>query len=155
MPLDPVNQSVFERLAVLGNRTFASLGAEGTREVVRQFTDLAPPGPAMAAVEDVAAPVRMRLYRPVDRDDLPVTLWVHGGGFVFGGIGEYDAFCRHLARASETVVVSVGYRLAPEHPFPAGLDDAWAALRWAARLPGGDRLAVAGDSAGGNLAAAL
>jgi acetyl esterase len=83
------------------------------------------------------------------------VVWLHGGGWALGSVEEHDAFCRHLATQAEATVVAVDYRLAPEHPFPAGLDDCWAALQWAAQQPGGDRLAVAGDSAGGNLAAVL
>ncbi len=89
---------------------------------------------------------------------LPVVLWLHGGGHTVGSVRSYDAVCRRLARDSDCLVVSLEYRLAPEHKFPAALDDAWAALEWLARHAGelgGDagRIAVAGDSAGGNLAA--
>jgi len=154
MPLDPVNQGVFDRLAALGNPTIDDVGVAKTREALRRWNLLAPDGPEMASVEDVAAPVPMRVYRP-SPDAGGVVLWVHGGGWALGRVDEHEAFCRHLARAVDATVVSVDYRLAPEHPFPAGLDDCWAALQWAARLPDGNRLAVAGDSAGGNLAAAL
>ena len=90
--------------------------------------------------------------------DLPVVLWLHGGGHTVGSIAVYDSICRRLARLSDCLVVSLEYRLAPEHKFPAALDDAYAALQWLtlhAHELGGDRqrLAVAGDSAGGNLAA--
>jgi acetyl esterase len=154
VPLDPVAQAVFDRLRDLGNPTIEQTGVERAREGYRNWNLLAPAGPELASVEDVADPVPMRVYRP-STDVRPVVLWMHGGGWCLGSVEEYDPFCRHLARATECTVVSVDYRLAPEHPFPAGLDDCWAALQWAAALPGGDRLAVAGDSAGGNLAAAL
>ena len=89
----------------------------------------------------------------------PTTVFFHGGGFVIGDIDTHDQTCRRICSGADTVVVSVDYRLAPEHPFPAGLDDAVAATRWAADhkadLGGGDRLAVAGDSAGGNLSAVV
>jgi len=88
---------------------------------------------------------------------LPLMLYFHGGGFVKGGIAECDAFCRRLARRTRHLVLSVGYRLAPEHPFPAALDDAIAAITWAAAnthtlgaAPG--PVVVCGESAGGNLA---
>ena len=102
-------------------------------------------------------PARLYANHPSPRD-LPVVLWLHGGGHTVGSIGVYDSICRRLARLSGCLMVSLDYRLAPEHKFPAALDDAYAALRWLtlhAHELGGDprRLAVAGDSAGGNLAA--
>ncbi len=89
----------------------------------------------------------------------PLTLFFHGGGMVFGDLDSHDAVCRFLAEEAAVRVLSVDYRLAPEHPFPAGVDDAWAALEWVSEHPeeyAADpaRLAVAGDSAGGHLAAA-
>ncbi|HEX2038691.1 MAG TPA: alpha/beta hydrolase [Acidimicrobiales bacterium] len=154
MPLDPVAQAVCERLRELGNPTVEQIGVQRARDGLRNWNLLAPAGPEVASVEDVAEPVPMRVYRPVS-EVRPIVVWLHGGGWTLGSIEEHDAFCRHLACATDCTVVSVGYRLSPEHPFPAGLDDCWTALCWAATQPGGDRLAVAGDSAGGNLAAAL
>nr|MDQ3758072.1 alpha/beta hydrolase [Actinomycetota bacterium] len=142
MPLDPVAQAVCDRLREAGNPTVGKLGVAQARQGLRNWNLLAPAGPDMAAVEDVAEPVPMRVYRPSD-DVRPVVLWMHGGGGALGSIEEHDAFCRHLAFEAGSTVVSVGYRLSPEHPFPAGLDDCWAALQWAAGQPGGDRLAVA------------
>jgi acetyl esterase len=154
MPLDPVAQAVHDRLRELGSPNVEDLGVERARQGLRNWNLLAPAGPAMAAVEDVAEPVPMRVYRP-SPDVRPIVQWMHGGGGCLGSVEEHDAFCRNLAHATGCTVVSVEYRLAPEHPFPAGLDDCWSALQWSAAQPGGDRLAVAGDSAGGNLAAAL
>ncbi|GAA1886548.1 alpha/beta hydrolase [Actinomadura bangladeshensis] len=108
------------------------------------------------------APVPVRLYRPEPpgRGPLPAVVYLHGGGWVLGGVDNVDAACRDLAAATGCAVLNVGYRLAPEHPFPAAVDDAWAVLASAVREP--DRygivpgaVAVAGDSAGGNLAAAV
>ena len=84
--------------------------------------------------------------------------WIHGGGWTIGTVEQYDPIARQVANATRAVVVSPDYRLAPEHPFPAALDDCWNALRWAVANAvsfGGDstRLAIGGDSAGGNLAA--
>ena len=103
--------------------------------------------------------LRVRVYRPRGAADaLPVTLYFHGGGFVLGDLAAYDAVCRQLCADSGVMVVSAAYRLAPEHPYPAAVEDCFAALGWVAeaiRGFGGDpaRLAVAGDSAGAALAA--
>jgi acetyl esterase len=102
--------------------------------------------------------LRVRIYRPDLESRRPVVVFFHGGGFVLCSIETHDAMCRSLCLGSGAVVVSVDYALAPEHRFPAGLEDCLAAVRWTAEHAGeigGDpaRLAVAGDSAGGNLAA--
>ncbi|HWE95835.1 MAG TPA: alpha/beta hydrolase [Tepidisphaeraceae bacterium] len=122
---------------------------------------------AVERVRDVLIPapfrvIPARVYTPADRrlareGKLPVVVFFHGGGWTLGGIASYDAIARGLANRIPAIAVSVAYRLAPEFPFPAGLDDARVAVRWVADNAaafGGDgkRLAVAGDSAGGNLA---
>jgi acetyl esterase len=109
-------------------------------------------------VEGGAGGIRARLYAPSSAVDLPLVVFFHGGGFVICSLDTHDNYCRALAHACGCAVLSVGYRRAPEHRFPAAAEDAIAALRWArdhARQLGCDpgRLAVAGDSAGGNLAA--
>lgn len=120
----------------------------------------------VAAVETRVLPtagaeVPLRLYRPQGKPTpRPALLWIHGGGFVVGGLQTADAICRHLAQASGSVVIAVQYRLAPEHDLYAGREDCLAALHWIAREGGSigidtDRLAIGGDSAGGNLAAAV
>jgi len=124
---------------------------------------LSGPGEPVAEVLDVAVPsaageVRLRAFRPAGERPLPVVAYLHGGGWAMGGLDTYDTPLRALANASGAVVVGVEYRLAPEHRFPAALDDSLAAVRWLADHAGelggdGARLALAGDSAGGNLAA--
>jgi acetyl esterase len=121
----------------------------------------------LACVRDAWVPARnrvipVRVYTPADRELacdglLPVLVYYHGGGWSLGSLATYDSLCRALARGSGGVVVSVDYRLAPEHPFPAAVEDAHLALEWVARGAhdlGADasRLAVGGDSAGGTLA---
>jgi acetyl esterase len=120
---------------------------------------------AVAAVRDVhiespSGSTRVRLYVPDSSGPHPTLLFLHGGGWALGSIELSDPLCRALCHASRMLIASVEYRLAPEHPFPAGLDDAYAALRWLSAngpeigaIPG--KLAVCGDSAGGNLAAAV
>ncbi|MGE2716591.1 alpha/beta hydrolase [Mycolicibacterium litorale] len=108
-----------------------------------------------------AGDLPVRVYRPAtDQPAPPVVVYFHGGGFALGDLDTHDGECRRHAAVAEAVVVAVDYRLAPEHPYPAAVDDAWAALTWVAANGtelGADtnRLAVAGDSAGGNLAAVM
>jgi acetyl esterase len=119
----------------------------------------------VASVEDRtldtdAGAVRGRLFTPEADGPMPLMMYFHGGGYVKGGLDETDAFCRRLARTTGNVVVSVDYRLTPEHPFPAALDDANACSLWAyenAEALGGtrDSFSVCGESAGGNLAAVV
>ncbi|MFW6077207.1 MAG: alpha/beta hydrolase, partial [Hyphomicrobiales bacterium] len=124
------------------------------------FRKARPPG---IAVEDrtVAGPdgpVAIRIYRPSAEPSLPVLLYLHGGGFVVGGLDSHDDICAELAQRANLAVVAVDYRLAPEHRFPAAFDDCWAVLTALANGKLGldaARLVVAGDSAGGNLAAAV
>ncbi|MGE0821140.1 MAG: alpha/beta hydrolase [Candidatus Binatia bacterium] len=117
--------------------------------------DLHVPGPA--GDPDVF----VRLYQPTDRPaTLPALLWIHGGGYVLGSVERDDLLAKHLARVGQCVVASVEYRLAPEHPFPAPVEDCYAALRWLAAHStdfgvNTSRIAIGGASAGGGLAAGL
>jgi acetyl esterase len=113
----------------------------------------------MFSVEDLDADgVPVRVYRPSSDPNLPIVVYLHGGGWTIGSVEQFDPIVRQLAKEARAIVVSVDYRLAPEHPFPAPLDDCWQAVQWVAKHAaefGGDptRIALAGDSAGGNLAA--
>lgn len=169
--LDDDSRTAYEALAMLLPHPLHTLGLSGVREFA------APPPPPRAtsvtsAVDQTAAwrpspaagaerSVRVRVYRPRESDQsLPALLYLHGGGFTVGSLDGVDEACRVLCRQADCVVISVDYRLAPEHPFPAALVDTRAAWGWlaenAVRLGVDDaRIAVAGDSAGGNLAAAL
>jgi acetyl esterase len=104
--------------------------------------------------------IPVRVYRPSDEAKLPIVVYYHGGGFMMGDLDTYDRLCRKLSNRSGAIVVSVAYRLAPEHLFPAAVEDAYAALEWVAQngaeISGDPRcIAVAGDSSGGNLAAVM
>ncbi|MDQ1403090.1 MAG: acetyl esterase [Actinomycetota bacterium] len=140
------------------------VGVEQARQGWAAYLSLAGSGPELPSVTDIAIPgpagdIPARAYRPTaDADGLPVVAFFHGGGWVLGSVDSHDSLCRQLALASGCLVVSVEYRRPPEAPFPAAADDALAAVEWLAAHAdeiGGDgtRLAVAGDSAGGNLSA--
>ena len=111
-------------------------------------------------VDTDAGAVRVRVFTPEAEGPAPIMMYFHGGGYVKGGLDETDAFCRRLARTTGNVVVSVDYRLAPEHPYPAALDDAYRCSLWAYQNAGAlggteDSFGVCGESAGGNLAAVI
>jgi acetyl esterase len=112
-----------------------------------------------AVVPGAAGDLAARVYRPEGEGPFPTVVFFHGGGFVIGDLDTHDNLARTLCGRTTSVVVSVAYRLAPEFPFPHGVDDCVAATRWIQAHPeaygGGARLAVAGDSAGGNLAAVV
>lgn len=110
-------------------------------------------------IDGPGGPIPIRVYWP-GTGVHPVTMFFHGGGFALGDLDTHDATCRLHAAVAQTVVVAVDYRLAPEHPYPAAVEDVWAATCWVAEHAGefgadGSRLAVAGDSAGGTLAAVV
>jgi acetyl esterase len=167
MPVDPHLAGLLELVAAAGYPPVHEGTPEEGRRGLRAMTcDLVQPDAVVQVgkVEDVevaggAGDRPARLYRPEGEGPWPTTVYLHGGGFVLGDLDTHDQACRRLCRDAETVVLSVDYRLAPEHPFPAGLEDALAATRWAAQhldeLGADRRLAVGGDSAGGNLAAVV
>ncbi len=143
-------------LALKGG-SVASLDIEARRVAFANLLRFCAPGPQIAGVEEISAAERtIRLYRPVDRS-ATAMVFLHGGGLVAGSLETHDALCRTLAAASGCNVFAVDYRLAPEHSFPAALDDTLAALEWIFERPsayGVERIGVAGDSAGATLAAA-
>lgn len=165
MPLDPAAKALMEQLDVGGGFRLEELSPSEAREAFSAMASLDGEVVEMASVEDAsfAGPhgaVPVRIYRPRDADTLPVVLYFHGGGFVIGNLDTHDSTCRRMAQSADCVVISVDYRLAPEHPYPAAADDCYAALQWVADSAeslrvDSSRLVVAGDSAGGNLAAVV
>ncbi len=150
--------------AALAVQRRAPLSVATLVEVRRSMLDATPaevgPGPVVEVVTDVdAGGVPARLYRDAAAGPAPVLLYAHGGGWVLGDLDTHDGLCRHLAVVSGWAVLAVDYRLAPEHPYPAAVEDLSRALDWlrgaqAARYAlDPRRVAVGGDSAGGHLAA--
>lgn len=158
--LDPAARELVEGMWSAGRpRSHELPVAEARANLAAVFAGL-PAGPPVARVEEVALGAggpRGRLYTDAG-PGAPVVVFLHGGGWTLGGLDTVDAVCRELAVATRALVVSVDYRLAPEHPFPAALEDVLGATRWLAAHGGelggdGGRLALAGESAGANLAA--
>ena len=160
--LDPEVVAVIEEIESAGVPEWSALSVESARRVEDEVFSGGDP-PEVDFVRELSIPgpesaIPVRIYRHEVAQSAPVLVYYHGGGWVLGTLDSIDGVCRRLARRGECVVVSVDYRLAPEHPFPAAVEDAEAALRWVgenATAFGGDpdRLAVGGTSAGGNLAA--
>jgi acetyl esterase len=166
MSMDPQVAQVLATMAKAGGPSLADATPQQMRPLYAKLgEELGGPSCAMAAVEDLSASglggtIPLRVYRPLGLDSEPQAglIYLHGGGWVIGSIDTHDKVCRRLAQTCGCIVVSVDYRLAPEHPFPAGPEDAIAASRWIldnARALGLDetRIGIAGDSAGGNLSA--
>jgi acetyl esterase len=167
MPLDPQAKALFdfiglsdltpvEHLTPQEARTMFEALAEARRklavEPVDQIRDLKIPGPA--------GEIPIRVYTPKIQSPAPALIYFHGGGWVLGDLESHDHVCRALANNASCIVLSVDYRLAPEHKFPAAVHDSFAATQWIADLAGElgvdrSRIAVGGDSAGGNLAAVV
>ena len=165
MPLDPQARTFLDQLAAVGAPPMAEATPEEARAAIAMMMALGGQPEERAATEDrtvpgPGGPVPVRIYRPKGDGPHPAVVYFHGGGFVIGSVETHDGVCHQLATRVPAVVVSVEYRLAPEHRFPAAVEDCFAAAKWvsahAAEL-GADagRLAVAGDSAGGNLSAVV
>ena len=152
-----------DMLKAIGGPKVEEIGAVAAREQMRAMGGLAEAeARELAAVKDLLCPgpasdIPLRLYDTTDhREPGPVVLFIHGGGFVIGDIGVYNSLCTEIAYQLDLPVISVEYRLAPEHPFPAAPDDCEAAARWIASSPQelgrvATGLVITGDSAGGNL----
>ena len=163
--LTPAMHNVLDRIARAGQVPLHALTPQQARvsyEAGAGVLDI--PAPKLERLESFTLPARdgfelpVRLYAP-SREKLPVLVYLHGGGFTIGSIATHDVLCRSLSHLAHCAVLSVNYRLAPEHQFPVAQNDAWDALAWVASQAAslgldGSRLAVGGDSAGGTLAAA-
>jgi acetyl esterase len=164
--LDRDVRRLVESARQTGHLPLHELGVEGGRELLVDIAASGRPEP-VGAVEDRSIPgsgneIDVRLYSPDDAggDGRAALVYYHGGGWMLGGLDTADDVCRALSNAADRVVLSVDYRLAPEHRFPAAVEDAWAAVEWAAGNADdleidADRLAVGGASAGGTLAAVV
>ena len=163
MALDPQLRAFLDEMAALGLPPYYTLPVEQARAMVAEGSKLiAGPVEPVAAITDLtipgpAGPIPVRAYRPGGPTPLPVLVYFHGGGWTVCDLDTHDAICRSLANRAGCIVAAVDYHLAPEHKFPAAVEDCFAATEWLAanaREIGGDpeRMATGGDSAGGNLA---
>ncbi len=165
MALDPQAKAVLDQMEKAGGPPINELTVDEARQASAALAAMQDSPEPVAGVEDRTLPgpggdIPVRIYTPAGKEPLPVLLYFHGGGWVLGDIEASDPLCRTLANNTGCIIISVDYRLAPEHPFPAAVDDAYYATQWVAANSagfGGDpsRIAVCGDSAGGNLTAVV
>jgi acetyl esterase len=163
MPLDPQAQALLEQMKAMGFSYTPEMTVTRARELLNAMQAVRPDGEPVAHIEDRLIPgpageIPIRIYTPQGSGrPFPVLVFFHTGGWQVGNLNTQDPLCRRLANRAECIVVSVDYRLAPEHPFPAAPEDCYAATQWvathAAEFQGdSSRIAVSGDSSGGNLA---
>ena len=162
--LDPQASALLDRFGAGISPPSSTLSVESGRQLLDEVFTVSEPEPVGEVTEieirGPNGPIPLRIYAPDAEGPVPVFVFVHGGGWVRGSIDAYDGVCRRLTNRANCLTVSVDYRLAPEHPFPAGFEDCYAATEWATTYAadlGGDpeRVAIGGDSAGGNLSAAV
>lgn len=167
--LDKEAQALLEAVKAANRPEYSALGAKGARKLYKDTrAAVTPEPPEVSEIDNLAAPgphgpIPLRYYRPAGvpkKELLPVLVFYHGGGWVIGDLDTHDVACRTLANEARCAIVSVDYRMGPEAKFPAAVDDAYAAAKWVAEEAkflrvDAARLAVGGDSAGGNLAAVV
>jgi acetyl esterase len=163
-PLDPQVKVLLDQMAAANQPAFHSQSPADARKAMDAMLNVLGPGPDVHKVEDRKIPgpagdIPVRIYSPPGKP-IGILVYFHGGGWVVGDIASHDYVCRALTNAAGCVVVSVDYRLAPEHKFPAGPEDCYAATEWVSKNAASlgsdaDHIAVGGDSAGGNLAAVI
>jgi acetyl esterase len=165
MSLHPQVSEFLQQLAAADLKPIEQCTPAEFRRMLRDLTTAAADVEHVAFVENCTAqgpggPIPLRIYRPSPTDVLPALVYFHGGGWVGGDLDTHDALCRAIANAADCAVIAVDYRLAPEHKYPAAVEDAFAATCWT-RQHAADMhidarcIAVGGDSAGGNLAAVV
>ncbi|EDX75541.1 alpha/beta hydrolase fold domain protein [Coleofasciculus chthonoplastes PCC 7420] len=165
MPLNDQTQLILNQIKTLGLPPLNELEPIQAREQAAQADQFSHKPEPVARVENRLIPgstvdIPIRIYTPAGNPPFPILVFFHGGGWVIGSLDAVDSICRTLANQAGCIVVSVDYRLAPEHKFPAAVEDAYTAIEWVAKNAAsfqGDpkRIAVGGDSAGGNLAAVV
>src|SRR5579863_1876964 len=164
MPLDPQAQALLQQMAAANAQPFNAQTVEENRQALKAMYTPKISMPVAHVkdriVQNPGGDIPVRIYTPEGNGPFPVLVFFHGGGWVVGDLETHDDVCRRLTNGTSCIVVSVEYRLAPEHPFPASLEDCYAATQWVATAADqfhGDpsRIAVGGASAGGNLAAAV
>ena len=165
MPLHPQVKKILEEAELLGLPDYQDLSPAAARKQMLDLTPPVDPSLAVKKVENLMIPgpdgkIPIRLYYPSGDPPFAVIVYFHGGGWVMGDLDTHHGVCQALAKRSSCLVVSVDYRLAPEHRYPAAVEDAYAATSWVAENADAiqadpDRLAVGGDSAGGHLAAVV
>jgi acetyl esterase len=163
-PLDPQVKVLLDQMAAANQPAFHSQSPADARKAMDAMLNVLGPGPDVHKVEDRKIPgpagdIPVRIYSPPGKP-IGILVYFHGGGWVVGDIASHDYVCRALTNAAGCMVVSVDYRLAPEHKFPAGPEDCYAATEWVSKNAASlgsdaDHIAVGGDSAGGNLAAVI
>jgi acetyl esterase len=165
MPLDPQVIKILKEAESLGLPVYQDLSPAEARQQMLDQSPAVDPLLSVNRVEDRSIPgpegdIPIRLYYPAGDAPFPVLVYFHGGGWVIGDLDTHHGFCHALAKTGDCLVVAVDYRLAPEHRYPAAVEDAYAATKWVAEnteliQADPDRFAVCGDSAGGHLAAVV
>jgi acetyl esterase len=166
MELDPQMKAILDTIAAAGGKPFSAMTPAEAREGIKLLVQVFGGQPEqMAKIEDRRVPgpageIPVRVYTPAGAAPMGGLVYFHGGGWVIGDIESHDEVCRALAKGAGCIVVSVDYRLAPEHKFPAAPEDCFAATKWVSQNAAAlgidaNRIAVGGDSAGGNLAAVV
>lgn len=160
MPLDPTVEAMLKQMADAGGPSMTEMEPAAAREMYRAMGAAKTRADVHEVSDREIADVPVRIYRPAATTGLPALVFFHGGGWVIGDLETHDGDCRTLANAAGCVVIAIDYRLAPEHRYPAALDDCYAVATAVAEMSeelgiDPERIAVGGDSAGGNLAASV
>lgn len=158
MTLHPQSESFIKMVTQSNQSSWDVVGPVAAREGFDARSDWFGTGPELFKVENrvIAEGISVRIYRPSDESQLTAVMYFHGGGWVVGNLDTHDALCRRIAKESGSVVISVGYGLSPENPFPGPLEDCYQATQYVSEHPDefgidSNKIVVAGDSAGGGI----